>query len=156
MAKKNESLGEKALRYGKAYLFRGGAWGVSQEVANDIEEQHRQALYDEFLSPLDDARKSKDIEQVIEIADSILSEDDLDEDILQVATWTKAGGYYFYALQSAVPNVSILDERNKQTLDLFKESLGCFYDYGSQYGWDDEVMDWIMRIDDLLGEVADA
>ena len=113
-------------------------------------------MYDEYLSPLDDAWENKDYERVIEIADAIINEDDIDDDIVRVATWRKARGYFNYALQSAVPRVSLQDERNKQTLDLFKESLGCFYDYGNQYGWGDEVMDWIMRIHDLLDEVADA
>jgi len=156
MAKKNESLGEKALRYGKAYLFRGGAWGVGKEVADDIEEYREQALYDEYLSPMDDAWESKDYEQVIEIADAIINEDDIDEDIVRVATWRKARGYFNYACQRAVPNVSFLDERNRETLDLFEKSLGCFHDYGNQYGWDDEVIDWIMLIHDLLEELVDA
>ena len=34
MAKKNESKGEKALRYGKAFLFRGG---ISEERAKELE-----------------------------------------------------------------------------------------------------------------------
>ena len=152
MAKKNESLGEKALRYGKAYLCRGGAWGVGKEVADDIEEYREQALYDEYLSPMDDAWESKDYEQVIEIADAIINEDDIDEDIVRVATWRKARGYFNYACQRAVPNVSFLDERNRETLDLFEKSLGCFHDYGNQYGWDDEVIDWIMLIHDSLEE----
>lgn len=156
MAKKNESLGEKTLRYGKAYLFGGGAFGVGKEAVDDYKEYREQALYDEYLTPIDDAWESKDYKQVIEIADDIINEDDMDEDIVRVATWRKARGYFNYAIQRAVPNVSFQDERNRQTLDLFEESLGCFHDYGEQYGWDDEVMDWIMLIYDLLGKVADA
>ena len=155
MAKKNESLGEKALRYGKACLF-GGVFGVGKEASDDYEEYHTQALYDEILSPMDDAWESEDYEQVIEIADAILNEDDMDEDILRLATWRKACGYFNYAIQSVVPNVSFQDERNKQTLDLFEKSKGCFYDYGNQFGWDDEAINWIMEIYECLDEVVSA
>ena len=154
MAKKNESLGEKALRYGKAFLLDGG-FGIGKETVDDYKPyKEEQSWQDEMLSRIDDAWERKDYEQVIEITNAILNEDEMDEDILREATWRKARGYLYYALQCFVPNLSFQDERYKQTLDLFEKSLGCFYDYGNQFGWDDETIYWIMLIYECLNEVV--
>ena len=149
MAKKNESLVGKAIRYGGAFLG-GGVFGIGKEALDDYEEHLGEALADAVFSPINEAWENEEYEQVIELADQALSEDDMDEEILRAVTWIKARAYYHYAIQNAIPYVDFQDERNQHTLDAFEKSVDCFYDYGNQYGWDHEVVYWIMKINHIL------
>lgn len=151
MAKKNESLGEKALRYAGAFMS-GGAWGFGKEVIDDYKKQREdQSQTEEFFSQMDEAYRNNDYEEAIKLAEYVLSENDLEEEEIRVARWRKAKYYCRYAFQLLEDkNASFRDPKNKSACETINKAEDLFYEYGNEYGWDDDVVYWVMEINDSL------
>lgn len=156
MAKKNESLGEKALRYGKAYLFGGGAFGVGKEAVDDYKDyQKSQSLENEAVSQIGDAIESEEYEEAIELADIVIRENELDEEAIQYVKWSKATSYFLYALQIGEQNASD-DELDDAVCDNLIKANGLFTEYGNEYGWNDNVFYYVMLVNDYLNNITEA
>lgn len=151
MAKKNESLAEKALRYAGAFMS-GVAWGFGKEVIDDYKKQREdQSQTEEFFSQMDEAYRNNDYEEAIKLAEYVLSENDLEEEEIRVARWRKAKYYCRYAFQLLEDkNASFRDPKNKLACETINKAEDLFYEYGNEYGWDDDVVYWVMEINDSL------
>ena len=140
MAKKNESLGEKALRYGKAFLLEGG-FGIGKEAIDDYREyQEEQSWADEMLSKIDNAMEKEDYNEALEMADLILAEEDTDEEALRIAKWYKAKSYSSLGHNHWDWDYSADDEANKKARELLAQAKELYYDYGNEYVWDDDII----------------
>ena len=157
MAKKNESMGEKALRYGKAFLLGGGAWGVGNEALNDYREQKEEQAWEESaLSQMENAFDSEQYDEAIKIANELLDNSDSDEDIQRRAKWIRAVSYSCYADELVDSEFSWKDEENKDAFDVIQQAQNLFYDYGNEYGWEDNVLFQVMLIENDLDYIVDA
>lgn len=155
MAKKNESLGEKALRYADAFMS-GGAWGVGKEVIDDYKDhQKSQSLENEAVSQIGDAIESEEYEEAIELADIVIRENELDEEAIQYVKWSKATSYFLYALQIGEQNASD-DELDDAVCDNLIKANGLFTEYGNEYGWNDNVFYYVMLVNDYLNNITEA
>lgn len=147
MAKpQNESWGDKALRYGKAFLLEGGILGIGKEVFHDIKQQNRQKWVDE----LGNAYEKENYDLVINITDRILEEESADDELRRFAKWHKSKGYLLHALQMEDSDVS------EQAYEELDNAEDLFIEYGNEYGWDDPVIHMIMMINDCLRRVTEA
>lgn len=145
MAKsKNESIGEMALRYGKAFLFKGGVFGIGQEAYNDVKNKEKQAIINELFSRIENAFDNEDYGKVVNIANLIIDQEGMDEDAQRIAKWYKAKGFLLLSV----------DENNEQSCDTLTKAEDLFYDYGNEYGWDEDVVYMIMLIDDCLERIV--
>lgn len=140
MAKKNESLGEKALRYGKAFLLDGG-FGIGKEAVDDYKAyKEEQSWEDEMLSRIDEAMEKEDYKEALRISNLILAEDDIDEDTMRVAKWYKAKSYSSLGHSFWDWDYSPTDEKNKEARELLDQAKDLYYEYGNEYGWDDDIV----------------
>ena len=155
MAKKNESLGEKALRYGGA-LLTGGIFSVGKEAIDAYKDyQKSQSLENETVSQIEDAIESDEYEESIELADIVIREDELDEEAIQYVKWLKATSYFLYALQIGEQNASD-DELDDVVCDNLIKANGLFTEYGNEYGWNDNVFYYVMLINDYMNNITEA
>lgn len=155
--KKNKSLGEKALEYGKAFLagdgFLGnGILGVGEKAYHDYQEYKEENSWDNKMREmLADTYESNDYEEVIAIADEILENEDADEDLISTAKWLKARSLFLYALQLHDEDYSWHDDVNEKARETLSDAYNQFTFYGNEYGWNDDVVYQQMLIDAIRG-----
>ena len=152
MAKKNESLGEKALRYGKAFLLDGG-FGLGKEAVDDYKAYKEEQSWEESaLSQMESAFDSEQYNEAIKLANKLLDNSDIDENIQRRAKWIRAFSYSCYALELVDSKYSWGDEENKDAFGVLQRAKDLFIEYGNEYGWNDNVIYQKMLIDNLSGQ----
>ena len=140
MAKKNESLVDKAFRYGEA-LLSGGALSVGKEAIDDYKAYKEERSWeDNMLSRIDDAMEKEDYKEALKISNLILAEDDIDEDVLREAKWYKAQSCSRLGTNLWDWDYSPRDEKNKEARELLAQAKDLLYDYGNEYGWNDDIV----------------
>lgn len=156
MAKKKESLAEKALRYGGA-LLTGGIFGIGEEAVDDYKDhQKSQSTENEIVSQMDDAFENEEYEQAIKLANVVIKEDDLGEETIQYAKWLRATSAFIFALQIGEQNDPDDDELDDAVYDNLKKANDLFTEYGNEYGWNDNVFYYVMLINDYMNNITEA
>ena len=93
----------------------------------------------------------------IELADEILESEDagkLDEEVIKEVNWNLALCYSYGADQVFNNDFSWTDEENEDAFTMLKKGRDLFFDYGNEYGWNDDVVYQIMIIDNQVGRGA--
>ena len=156
MAKKNENLVDKALRYGEAFLGRG-VFGVGQEAIHDYKEyQEEQSWEESALTELESAYDSEQYVEAWKMANELLNNSNIDEDTQRIAKWIKALSCSQMGSNLVDSNYSIRDEENNDAFDVLKQAEDLFYSFGNEYGWSDGVLFQIMLIEEELDWIIDA
>lgn len=151
--KKNKSLGEKALEYGKAFLagdgiLGNGILGIGEKAYHDYQEYKEENSWENRMyEMLNENYESENYEEAIAIADEIIKSEDADEDLIRVAKWQKASCLFLYALQLRDENRSWHDDVNEKAKETLSDAYYQFTFYGNEYGWDDDVLYQQMLID---------
>jgi hypothetical protein len=132
----NEGLGDKILRYGTAILIGGGLFGLGKEALADI----RRREYQDLVEPINEAfYEQENYKKAYSIANSLLEKEDMEVGILRYALYMKALSCYYMA-------------DNKE---LYNQAKNLYFEYGNKYGWEEEIIYMVMRIDAALDNVLD-
>ena len=113
-------------------------------------------LYDKVIQMVD-CYKAEQYSDAIELAGEILASEDaykLDEETINHVRWLTALCYSMGADQIVNTDFSWTDDENEDAFNMLVKGRDLFFDYGNDYGWDDDVIYQIMIIDDQLGRVV--
>lgn len=139
--KKNKSLGEKALEYGKAFLagdgiLGNGILGIGEKAYHDYQEYKEENSWEnKMYEMLIDNYESKDYDEVIAIAEEILENDNVDEDLIRTAKWYKANSGVWSALEKwDYDDDSPFTENNRPLAGELFGLLKYVSEYEEEYG----------------------
>lgn len=116
----------------------------------------QQTWYETAFSQLEDAFDAERYKEAIEIATDLLKEKDVDEVTIRVTKWLRACSYSSYADELLDSEFSCRDEENKEAFGVYQRAKDLFYEYGNEYGGDDDVIYQIMLIDNQFGQFIGA
>ena len=128
-----------------------GAVLIGRDVARKyMDYKEKQSWEDAVLSKLENAIDSEQYVDAVKMANEILDNPDVGEDTQRIAKWCKAISYSCHADELADDRFSLDDKENKDALDVLQQAKDLFFEYGNEYGWDDDVVFQLMIIDNQL------
>ncbi len=160
--KKNKSLGEKALEYGKAFLagdgiLGNGILGIGEKAYHDYQEYKEENSWENRMyEMLNENYESENYEEAIAIADEIIKSEDADEDLIRVVKWQKARSLFKFALQLYDDDYGWYHDKNENAYEMILDAYNQFTFYGNEYGWNDDVVYQQMLIDAIIPEFSTA
>ena len=95
-----------------------------------------------MLSRMEDAFEKDDYAGVVKIADLIIDEEDMDKEVRRIAVWYKAKSCLLCALDED-------DEQSRK--EALNKAEDLFYDYGNEFGWDEDVVYMLMIVYECSG-----
>ena len=110
-------------------------------------------LYDN-ISQMVDCYEAEQYSDAIELADEILASEEaakLEEETISQIRWTTAMSYSLAADQLYDSDYLWTDDENADAYNMLMKGRDLFWDYGNDYGWDDDVVYQIMIIDNQRG-----
>lgn len=109
-----------------------------------------QKMEDSALSQLGDAYyDSKQYPEAIKLANEILDNPNFGDETQRIAKWIRASSYSHYAFELKNSEFSWRDKENKDAFDILQHAKDLFYEYGNEYGWDDDIIYDIMVLDNF-------
>ena len=133
--KKNKSLGEKALEYVGTLLTDGIGMAGVKAYQDYKEYQEENSWENKMYEMLIDNYESKDYDEVIAIAEEILENENVDEDLIRIAKWYKANSGVWSALEKwDYDDDSPFTENNRPLADELFGLLKYVSEYEEEYG----------------------
>ena len=154
----NNNFGKTILKAAlSAFNPAAGAVLIGTDVARKYKDyKEKQSWEESALLQLENACDSEQYEEAIKLANEILDNSEIDEDIQRRAKWIRAFSYSYYADELVDYEFSWRDEENKDAFSTLKRARDLFVEYGNEYGWDDDLIYILMQIDDHSGQYLGA
>ncbi len=86
------------------------------------------------------AFNSRQHKLTIALADEILDNPDVDEETIMISKWRKANSFASLGRNLWNWDYSPNDEKNKEARELLSQARDLYYDYGNEYGWNDDIV----------------
>lgn len=134
-------------------LLIGGATYFLTKKVTEKALGGKTELYDN-ISQMVDCYDAEQYSDAIELADEILASEEaakLEEETISQIRWTTAMSYSLAADQLYDSDYLWTDDENADAYNMLMKGRDLFWDYGNDYGWDDDVVYQIMIIDNQRG-----
>jgi hypothetical protein len=136
-------------------LIGGATYFISKKLTEKALEGSNDLL--SKANQLIEHYDAEQYEEAIELAEEILEKEGevkLDEEVYQLVKWYYACSYSYGADQLINSDYSWTDDENGNAYNMLMKGRDLFFDYGNEYGWDDDVVYQIMLIDNQRGWVV--
>ena len=131
----NNNFGKTILKAAlSAFNPAAGAVLIGTDVARKYKDyKEKQSWEESALLQLENACDSEQYEEAIKLANEILDNSEIDEDIQRRAKWIRAFSYSYYADELVDYEFSWRDEENKDAFSTLKRARDLFVEYGNEY-----------------------
>ena len=152
MSKKNETITQTVVRYGKAYLTQGGIFGLGKEALSDyLDSSEDKELLESLKASYDDW----EYEEVVDKCDMALIKNDLDPETQSTLRRYKYESLFHIAWDAIVNDAMEDDCYSKETEEAVKRAVDYIISVGEEEGFTPYLYDEIAFLYDLKDDFWD-